>query len=92
MHEQAASNDRIDYERIGQFIYSFHRVCGSVEELSKTALAENAPTGLRERAASLARKLGHLLDNAALTDENEFESMLREASEVQSEIDRWRST
>jgi hypothetical protein len=91
MREHAASNDRVDYERIGQFIYSFTRICGPVEELTETALATNAPSELRERVATLARKFNHILDNAALTAESELESTLRAASEVRSEIDKWRS-
>lgn len=91
MDDKAASNDRIDYERIGRFIYSFHRICGSVEALTGTALDTRTPRDLQERAANLARMFNQLLANAAFTAESELESTLREASEVQSEIDKWRS-
>lgn len=80
-----------DYERIGRFIYSFHRICGSVETLTETALAESAPRELKVRAASLAQKFNHILENAASTVDSEFSATLKEASEIQMEIEKWRS-
>lgn len=91
MHEQPASNDRVDYERIGQFIYSFHRICGSVEKLTEAASASNTPHDIKERAASLARKFDHILENAASTPESELEMTLHEASAAQAELDKWQS-
>jgi len=91
MHEQSAANDRIVYERIGRFIYSFHRVCGSIEALNETALAANAPRELQERAANLAQKFSHILKKSAFASDEELRTTLVEASEVQSEIARWRS-
>ncbi|KQZ44949.1 hypothetical protein [Duganella sp. Root1480D1] len=80
-----------DYERIGRFIYSFHRICGSVEALTETALAENAPRELKVRAARLAQKFKHILENAASTADSEIEATLNDASEVQMEIKKWQS-
>jgi len=91
MHERSASNDSVDYERIGRFIYSFHRVCGSIDELNETALAANAPRELKELASNLAQKFNHILKNAASTPEKELEATLSEATEVQAQINEWRS-
>lgn len=91
MKEQAAANDMVDYDRIGRFIYAFHRMCGSVETLSDTAQDANAPRELKDRAARLARNYEHILANIASTADSELESTLRLASEVRAEIDNWRS-
>jgi hypothetical protein len=92
MHGQPSSNDGVDYERIGRFIYSFHRVCASIDELNEVALATNAPSELKELAANLAQKFSHVLKNFASTSDNELETTLSEASEVQAQINAWRST
>ena len=86
MFEQSAANGRMDYERIGRFIYSFHRVCGSVDELNVFASDVNVPPELAARAANLAEKFDYILKNCASVAECELESTLREASEVQSAI------
>jgi hypothetical protein len=91
MHGQSASNDSVDYERIGRFIYTFHRVCGSIDALNETALATNAPPELKDLASNLAQKFNHILKNAASTSEKELESTLNQASEVQAQISEWRS-
>ncbi|WP_162253013.1 hypothetical protein, partial [Duganella sp. Root1480D1] len=87
MFEQSAANDRMDYERIGRFIYSFHRVSGSVDELNVFASDVNVPPELAARAANLAC----ILKNCGSIAEGELESTLREASEVQTGIQDWRS-
>lgn len=87
MFEQSAANDRMDYERIGRFIYSFHRVCGSVDELNISASGVNVPPELAARAANLAQKFDRILKNCGSVAEGELESTLREASEVQTGLD-----
>lgn len=91
MRGQSASNDNLDYERIGRFIYSFHRICGSAGKLTDTELATDAPPELAKRAASLAQKFHHIMENPGSTAESELASTLHEAAEVQRGIDEWRS-
>jgi hypothetical protein len=91
VHGRPASNDSLDYERIGRFIYAFHGICGSVDALTDTELAANAPPPLVQRAARVAQKYRHITSNFASTAEGELESTLREVTEVQSGIDEWRS-
>jgi uncharacterized membrane protein len=90
-HVQFASNDNLDYERIGRFIFSFHRVCGSVEGLAEPRLVRNAPRELAQRASDLSAAFHRIINNPASISENEIESTLRKATEVQAEIDRWRA-
>lgn len=91
MHGQSASNDSVDYERIGRFIYTFLRVCGSIDELNETAQATNAAPELKDLASNLAQKFDHILKNAASTSEKELETTLSKASEVQAQINEWRN-
>lgn len=87
---KSAANDRLDYERVGRFIYSFHRICGSVEALADVGLASEAPPELAQRAANLAAKFQRTLENIAHMAEGELELTLREAADVQAAIDEWR--
>lgn len=91
MH-QPASNDSLDYERIGRFIYAFQRTCIPMEELRSDQLKNAAPPVLVQRATSLAQKFKHIVSNAASTPEIELESMLREAAELGGEINRFLET
>ncbi|WP_426341499.1 hypothetical protein ACN9MZ_07040 [Pseudoduganella sp. S-14] len=90
MHEQSAANDSLDYERIGRFIYSFLRICGSVDVLTETAALGNMPRDLAVRASNVAQKFDYILKNSASVPEGELESTLSEVTEVQTEIDKWR--
>jgi len=76
-----------DYERIGRFIYAFHRICGPVEGLSTDALPKSVSPEVAARAASLAQRFKLLeKDFAAATDEA-FASTLEEAAAVRALID-----
>lgn len=77
-----------DYERIGKFIYTFHRVCGRpVEDLAADALPKSVSPELAARAASLAQRFNLLAkDFAAATDED-FAATLEEAAAVRALID-----
>lgn len=88
---QSASNDNLDYERLGRFIYTFHRICGSADKLTDTELATDAPPELAKRAAYLAQKFHHIIENPGSTAESELGSTLHEATEVQRRIDEWRA-
>ncbi|MGB9989126.1 hypothetical protein [Pseudoduganella rhizocola] len=89
MHDRPASNDSLDYERIGRFVYSFHRICGSVDVLTEIGLDRTAPQELAKRAASLARTFDRILKDAISVPESEIDSALREASAVQTGINEW---
>jgi hypothetical protein len=91
MDGASASNDSLDYERIGRFIYSFHRVCGSVEALNEIALARDAPQGLAVRAFGLVKMFERVVKKSQYIPESEITSALLEATVVQAEIDEWRS-
>lgn len=91
MHEVPASNDRMDYERIGRFIYSFHRICGSADNLTEFGLDTSAPQELAERALSVALKFDYILKNRGSIAEGQFESTLREAADLQTGINEWRA-
>lgn len=77
-----------NYERIGKFIYAFHRMCGRpLEDLAADALPEGVTPELAARAASLAQRFNLLAkDFAAATDED-FAATLEEASAVRTLID-----
>lgn len=92
MMPEPASNDSLDYERIGRFIYAFQRACIPMEELRSDQLKNGAPAELVQRAASLAQKFQHIVNNAASTSEIELESTLREAAELGGEINRFLKT
>lgn len=91
MHEQPASNDRMDYERIGRFIYSFHRICGSVGELTEVGTDADAPQELAACALNVAEKFDYILKNSASIADEQFESTLRQAAELQTGINEWRA-
>jgi hypothetical protein len=91
MSEQPALNDRVDYERIGRFIYSFHRICGSVDELTKIGVDTSAPQELAARALRVVEKFEYVLKNSAFIAEAQLESTLRKAADLQAEIKEWRS-
>lgn len=88
MRGEAAANDNMDYERIGRFIYGFHRVCGSVEQLNQFAARPGVPPELAARASSLAQKFEHILTYANAVGETELDATLQEAVDLQAEIDR----
>jgi len=90
MNELSASNDGLDYERIGRFIFSFHRVCGSVEALKEVSLVNGASQQLAARAHDLAKMFEGVVKNPNSIGESEIDSVLREATNVQVEIDKWR--
>jgi hypothetical protein len=92
MMPQPASNNSLGYERIGRFIYAFQRTCIPMEELRSDHLINVAPPELVQRAARLAQKFQHIVNNAASTPEIELESTLREAAELGCEINRFLET
>lgn len=90
MNEPVASNDSLDYERIGRFIYSFHRVCGSTEALKEVSLTTGVPQEIAGRAHNLATIFDRVVKNPGSMTESDIDSILREATDTQSAIDVWR--
>lgn len=89
MLPQPASNDSLDYERIGRFIYAYRRMCTPIERLRSGPLNLAAPPELVQRAASLDQRFQHIVNNAASTPEKELESTLRAAVQLTAEIDQF---
>lgn len=71
-----------DYERIGKFIYAFHRICGSVDHLNAFARSAKAAPDIAARAARLAQRFDLILESGATCTDAEFEEVLREAADV----------
>ena len=84
-----ASNDNLDYERIGRFIYAYQRLHLPIEQLMSAQLKIAAPPELLRRAASLDQKYQQIVNNFAATPEVELESTLREAGELSAEASQF---
>ena len=77
-----------DYERIGRFIYAFHRAV-SVKRLTDPLVARRAPPELARRALELAQRYERIVQaHAALPDE-ELRATLREAESVGADLAAW---
>jgi hypothetical protein len=79
-----------DYERIGRFIYAFHRAGASADKLRAPDLAAQAPSELAQRARSLADHVDRILMEHANVPDAELEATLREAAAVSAAIEQWR--
>lgn len=87
---EQASSER--YERIGRFIYAFHRAGVSVDKLTDPVLARRAPPELAQRAGALAEKFDQVVKQPAPVPDEELHAMLREAHEVGAAIHQWRQS
>jgi hypothetical protein len=83
-----AANDGLDYERIGRFIYGFHRICNPAR-LTELARDASAPQELVQRAANLAKTFENILATIGTVTDSELESTLSEATDVQKAIVEW---
>lgn len=88
----ASAQDPALYERIGRFIYAFHRSGLSVEALTSQDLAHNAPAALSSRARSLASKFEAIVKAPQAVPEAELQATLREAAMVSAALRDWRQT
>lgn len=79
-----------DYERVGRFIYGFHRIVARNELERKTLAAQHAPRELLLRAGQLADEFDHILERSARVPDAEIEATLREAAVVQASLTTWR--
>lgn len=80
------------YERVGNFIYAFHRVIGSTENLNAISLSSSAPVDLAMRARDLAQKFDALSRTMDTATDAEMVETLREATAVKALIEDWQRT
>jgi hypothetical protein len=86
-HEGAA-----EYERVGRFIYAFHRIVAR-QDLDRLPLAvQGAPEGLMLRAGRLAEDFDGIVQNHARTPDAQFDATLREAAAFQAALQAWRAS
>jgi hypothetical protein len=79
-----------DYERVGRFIYGFHRIV-TRDDLDRKALAaQHAPTDLLLRAGRLADEFDRIVNNALRVPDAQLDATLREAGEVHTALQAWR--
>lgn len=72
-----------DYERVGRFIYAFHRVFITVGGFSGSELNTTVPQDVRARAAALADRFEFVVTNYATVTDAEMVRTLDEAIEVE---------
>lgn len=70
-----------EYERVGRFIYGFHRFVAR-DDLDRRALAGKVPKELLLRAGALADEFGHIVHDSARVPDAEMQATLREAEAV----------
>ena len=87
---QAVQSEAPHYERIGRFIYAFHRAGVSPEKLTDPAIARRAPPELAQRAAALAEKFDQIVKKQAACSDEEMKATLLEAQAVGAAIAQWR--
>lgn len=92
MNKNADTNDghRPDYERLGRFIYAFHRAGGSTDELSWAELASAGHQDLSIRAARLAGRFDFILETWSTISDAERDATLQEAATLRALIDESR--
>jgi len=79
-----------DYERVGRFIYGFHRIVARNALERKTLAAQHAPHDLLLRAGQLADEYDHIARHGADVPDAEIEATLREAAAVRAALALWR--
>jgi len=79
-----------DYERVGRFIYGFHRIVARDALERKTLAAQHAPNELLLRAGALADEFDHIVQRSARVPDAEIDATLREAAAVQAALAAWR--
>jgi hypothetical protein len=79
-----------DYERVGRFIYAFHRAGVSIDELNGADIAKHAPAELAARARRLAQKFDFIVKAHAKVADAEIDATLREAVAMGASIANWR--
>lgn len=88
---RAAGGDGVPaYERIGRFIYGFHRIVSRDELDRKSLAARHAPAELLSRAGRLADEFDRIVQNGGAVADVQMDVTLREAAEVQKALAAWR--
>jgi hypothetical protein len=77
-----------DYERIGRFIYRFHRIVARDDLDRKTLASRHAPAELLLRAGQLADEFDHIVGSNTIPDA-ELAATLSEATAVQKMLTAW---
>jgi hypothetical protein len=85
-----ATADVPDYDRIGRFIYAFHRTGVSIDQLNSDEIARHAPAQLAARARRLAHKFDFIVKSQARVADAEIDATLREAASMSASIAKWR--
>lgn len=89
--EAAHTRNAPDFERVGRFIYAFHRAGVSVDALKGTDIATGAPPELSGRARRLAEKFDLIVQRRAQVPDAEVKATLAEAGAVGAAIRTWRN-
>jgi hypothetical protein len=88
---RAAGGDGVPaYERIGRFIFGFHRIVSRDELDRKSLAARHAPAELLSRAGRLADEFDRIVQNGGAVADVQMDVTLREAAEVQKALAAWR--
>lgn len=82
--------ERSDYERVGKFIYAFHRVALPRDDLTHADM-ENAPPDIATRARRLADAFDHILAVLADVPDEEIDAVLREGAALGPIVRAWRA-
>lgn len=77
-----------DYERIGRFIYSFHRIVARDDLDRKALVARQAPAELLQRAGHLADEFDYIMSSKTIPDA-QLEATLSEAVAVKKMLAAW---
>jgi hypothetical protein len=86
-------NTMPEYERVGRFIYGFHRSVSRDALDRKTLAGQGAPTELLLRAGRLADEFDHIvksMKSSASVPDAELDATLREAEAVGAALAAWR--
>jgi hypothetical protein len=87
----AVANGEPDYERVGRFIYAFHRTGVSREELTGIEVS-HAPPELAERARRLGEEFDRILKANATEPDEQIGAALREGAELGEVLRAWRAS
>jgi hypothetical protein len=82
-----------EYERVGRFIYGFHRSVSRDDLDRKTLAGQGAPNELLLRAGRLADEFDRIVNsmkNSAGIPDAELDAALREAADVGAALAAWR--
>jgi hypothetical protein len=77
-----------DFERVGRFIYRFHRVVARDDLERKTLAGRHAPAELLQRAGRLADAFDHIVGSNTISDA-EIDATLAEAVAVEKMLVAW---